>query len=74
MTFSTAADILSGMRDTSESILDCFDADGQMDAQRCLDVMTDDEDDVDVMVEDSLHNDDNPQHDDAMTMTWLWRL
>lgn len=49
------------------SIVDCFDASGNMDTQRYLEMMiTDDEDDIDMMVEDLLHGDDGDdemQHD-----------
>ncbi len=49
------------------SIVDCFDASGNMDTQRYLEMMmADDEDDIDMMVEDLLHGDDDDdemQHD-----------
>ena len=59
MLLTTAADILSGigMRDASLSIMDCFDANGEMDTQRYLQMLMDEDDEFDTIVEDQLMRD-----------------
>jgi hypothetical protein len=64
--YATAASILSDMRDASLAMADCYDANGYINPMRYLHMlMTDGDDELDSMAEDSLNNETDLHHGGA---------
>jgi hypothetical protein len=64
--YATAASILSEMRDAYLTKADCYDANGRINPLRYLQMlMTDGDDELEAMAEDSLNNETDLHHGGA---------